>query len=95
MKKSLIALLALTSSSIYAAETTGTIVSIQSATTLEECYTCSQINENSFNYNFVSDPNNDIVEVKTSNNKIYSFKIESKYNLKVGQQIIVDTSDKI
>jgi hypothetical protein len=40
MKKSIIVLLALTSSYVYAAETVGTIVSIHPATKVQTCASC-------------------------------------------------------
>lgn len=95
MKKSIIALFALTSSYVYANDVTGTIISIEPATKLEECYTCNQIDENRFNYNIVSDLQNDIVTVKTSDNKVHVFKIQSKYAVKIGQKITIDADTKI
>jgi len=94
MKKSIIALFALTSSYVYATEVIGTVVGIESSTILEECYTCNQIDENNFNYDIVTDLHNDIVSVKTSDNKIHVFKIESKYGVKAGQKIAVEVDSK-
>lgn len=94
MKKSIVALFALTSSYVYANDVIGTIISVEPATKLEDCYTCSQIDENKFNYNIVSDLQNDIVTVKTSDNKVHVFKIESKYAVKIGQKISVVVDGK-
>ena len=98
MKKSIIALFALTSSYVYAGETVGTIVSIQPSSKLEACHTCSSIGDeltDKFDMNFVTDLDNNIVVVQTPNKNIHTFKIESKYALKVGQVIDVVVDEKI
>jgi hypothetical protein len=93
MKKSIIALFALTSSYVYAAETVGTIISIQPAETIEFCGYCSLQDMAVYP---TTDMDNNIIAVKTPNNNIYTFKVESKYALKVGQSvdIIVDENIK-
>jgi hypothetical protein len=98
MKKSIIALFALTSSYVYAAEIMGTVVSVQSATKMENCYTCDRVGEemsSNFAANIVSDLDNNIVVVETPNKNLHTFKIESKYALKVGQMVDVVVDEKL
>jgi hypothetical protein len=90
MKKSIIALFALTSSYVYAGETIGTIVSIHPATKVEQ-----QMTMESFDVRQVTDLDNNIVTVETPNKNRHTFSIESKYALKVGQVIDVVVDEKI
>lgn len=92
MKKSIIALFALTSSYVYAAETVGTIISIQPAEKIEFCSYCSL--QDMILYP-TTDMDNNIIAVKTPNNNIYTFKVDSRYALKVGQSVDVVVDEKI
>jgi uncharacterized protein (DUF2249 family) len=92
MKKSIIALFALTSSYVYAAETIGTIVSIQPATKIEQQISSSI---DSFDVRQVTDLDNNIVTVETPNKNRHTFIIESKYALKIGQSVDVVVDEKI
>jgi hypothetical protein len=94
MKKSIIALFALTSSYVYAAETVGTIVSIHPATKIEEQISTNQSIEG-LDARMVTDLDNNLVTVETPNKNRVSFIIESKYALKVGQAIDVVVDEKI
>ena len=92
MKKSIISLFALTSSFVYAAETVGTIVSIQPATKVEFCSSCGL---DEMRLESTTDMDNNIIIVKTPNNNVHTFKVESKYALKVGQAIDVVVDENI
>ena len=94
MKKSIIALFALTSSYVYAAETVGTIVSIHPATKIEEQISTNQSIEG-LDARMVTDLDNNLVTVETPNKNRHTFIIESKYALKIGQVIDVVVDEKI
>ena len=92
MKKSIIALFALTSSYVYAGETVGNIVSIHPATKVQSCASCGL---DEMRLETVTDSDKNYVVVETPNKNRHTFIIESKYNLKVGQAIDVVVDEKI
>ena len=92
MKKSIIALFALTSSYVYAAETIGTIVSIYPTTKVEQQIS---FNPEFLDFNQVYDESKNFVVVETPNKNRHTFIIESKYDLKIGQSIDVVVDEKI
>jgi hypothetical protein len=91
MKKSIIALLGLSLSYVAMADSQGKIVNINSATNFENCLDYSI---NSLNICETTDPYNNIVTVETTDKKYISLKIDSKYELKVGQSVNVITDAK-
>lgn len=94
MKKSIIALFALTSSYVYAAETVGTIVAIHPTTKVEQQLS-TNYSEEFLNVREVIDEDKNYVVVETPNKNRHIFIIESKYALKVGQSIDVVVDEKI
>lgn len=94
MKKSIIALIGLGLSYTAVADSQGKIVNINSATIIEDCTGCSSIDENRLNTRETTDPYNNIVTVETTDKKYISIKIDSKYQLKVGQSVNVITDAK-
>jgi hypothetical protein len=92
MKKSIIALFALTSSYVYAAETIGTIVAIHPTTKVEQQIS---FNPEFLDFKQVYDEDKNFVVVETPNKNRHTFIIESKYALKVGQVIDVVVDEKI
>jgi hypothetical protein len=94
MKKSIIALFALTSSYVYAGETIGTIVSINPATKVEQNISSNQ-SIDMVDIREVTDHDKNFVTVETPNKNRHTFIIESKYDLKVGQAIDVVVDEKI
>jgi hypothetical protein len=91
MKKSIIALIGLSLSYVAMADSQGKIVYINMATSFENCLDHSV---NSLNICETIDPYNNIVTVETTDKKYISLKIDSKYELKVGQSVNVITDAK-
>jgi hypothetical protein len=91
MKKSIIALLGLSLSYVAMADSQGKIVNINIATSFENCLNSSV---NGLNICETIDPYNNIVTVETTDKKYITLKIDSKYELKVGQSVNVITDAK-
>ena len=95
MKKSIIALLGLSLSYAAIADSQGKIVDISPATIIEDCTSCStSIDDVRLNIRETTDLYNNIVTVETTDKKYISIKIDSKYQLKVGQAVNVITDAK-
>jgi hypothetical protein len=94
MKKSIIALLGLSLSCAAIADSQGKIVDISPATIIEDCTSCSSIDDVRLNIRETTDLYNNIVTVETTDKKYISIKIDSKYQLKVGQAVHVITDAK-
>jgi hypothetical protein len=94
MKKSIIALIGLSLSYVAIADSQGKIVNIGPATIIEDCTGCSSIDDTRLNIRETTDPYNNIVTVETTDKKYISIKIDSKYQLKVGQAVNVITDAK-